>query len=388
MPTTTAPTLLHRLGHAAAGIAAGFVASALVVAIVSAAVVTRPARPRLVAEDASGHLRRIAIHYAPTMHARTLPVWRALFTALPADVEVAVAVQGPRDFARFTAALADAGVPARARFRMVVVDQPITTWSRDRMAALTGDAVLAPPMVTTATGARAGDWAAPFAIARTVYGKQPAIAPFVFEGGDLAASRGVLFADANLVGRNLGRDVGGGDATRAGLEAALARTFAQRIVFLGDAQGEVPEHHIMMYMVPLDDHRVLVGDVREGARLLAAERARSGATVPVDADVEAHARRFDHVAALLAARGFEVARMPVVVLPGAGSYVTYTNALFDRDPGGPVVYLPTYDLPALDDVAAARYRALGYRVVPIDVSSVYQLNGSLGCLVNVMARAR
>jgi hypothetical protein len=67
--------------------------------------------------------------------------------------------------------------------------------------------------------------------------------------------------------------------------------------------------------------------------------------------------------------------------------VTYTNALFDRDAGGPVVYLPTYDLPALDRAAVALYKLLGARVVPIDVSTVYRLNGSLGCLVNVMARA-
>jgi hypothetical protein len=301
---------------------------------------------------------------------------------LPADVEVAVAVERPQDFARFTAALAESGVPARERFRPVIVGEPITTWSRDRMAALEGDAVLAPPRVTAATGARAGDWAAPFAIARDILGKQPELASFVFEGGDLAASRGVLFADANLIGRNLGR----GDATRAHLEAALRRTFAQDVVFLGDAPGEVPEHHIRMYAVPLDDHRVLVGDVRLGARLLAAEQQRSGVTVPVDPDLDAHARRFDRVAELLAARGFVVARMPVVVLAGAGSYVTYTNALFDRTGIGPIVYLPTYGLPTLDDDAAARYRALGFWVLPIEVTSIDRQNGSLGCLVNVKAR--
>jgi hypothetical protein len=43
-------------------------------------------------------------------------------------------------------------------------------------------------------------------------------------------------------------------------------------------------------------------------------------------------------------------------------------------------------LTALDRAATDRYTPLGYRVVPIDVSTVYTLNGSLGCLVNVMAR--
>src|SRR5687767_1140737 len=58
----------------------------------------------------------------------------------------------------------------------------------------------------------------------------------------------------------------------------------------------------------------------------------------------------------------------------------------DRDATGPIVYLPTYRIPALDRAATDSYTALGYCVVPIDVSTVYTLNGSLGCLVNVMAR--
>jgi hypothetical protein len=176
------------------------------------------------------------------------------------------------------------------------------------------------------------------------------------------------------VGRNLGR----GDATRAHLESELAHTFAEDVVWLGDAIGEVPQHHIMMYMVPLDDTHVLVGDVRSGL----------GASVAHDPDVELMTARFDRVAALLAAKGFAVTRIPVVVLPGAGSYITYTNAVFDRDArGAKVVYLPTYEEPALDAEATRIYESLGYRVVPIDVSSIYTLNGSLGCLVNVLSRS-
>ncbi len=358
------------------GVLAGALASVLVV-MAAAAFAPRPPAPRLVPEDASGHLRRIAIHYAPAMDGRVMPVWRELFAALPGDVEVVVAVGKSADFDRLVGRLRADGVPHLARFRRVVVDRPITTWSRDRMAAL-DRGVLAPPRVQVASGARAGDWDAPFAIARAVYGAEPRIAELVFEGGDLAASRSFVFADANLIGRNLGRGV----ATRAHLEASLRRTFGQELVWLGDAPGDVPEHHIMMYMVPLDDHTVLVGDARLGRRLAGTAYGELGP----DPDFELHAARFDRAAAQLAARGFTVVRAPVVVLDGAGSYVTYTNALFDRDAGGPVVYLPTYDVPALDRAAAELYESLGARVVPIDVSTVYRLNGSLGCLVNVMAR--
>ena len=80
-------------------------------------------------------------------------------------------------------------------------------------------------------------------------------------------------------------------------------------------------------------------------------------------------------------------RVPALVLAGGGSFVTYTNALFDRQGGHRIVYLPTYALPALDQAARRFYEALGFEVRPVDVSSIYRLNGSLGCLVNVLARS-
>lgn len=137
----------------------------------------------------------------------------------------------------------------------------------------------------------------------------------------------------------------------------------------------------MMYAVPLEDHTVAVGDVRAGMAIL-------GDTELVLDDAERQAPRFDRAAELLAARGFHVVRVPALVLAGRGSFATYTNALFDRRAGGKrVVYLPTYALPALDAAGRSFYEAQGFEVIPIDVSTIYRLNGSLGCLVNLLARA-
>lgn len=346
----------------ARGIAAGVAASALIALLVGATS-TQP-RAALVPEDASGRLQRIAIHYTPAMDDQAMPVWKQLFLALPDDVQVEVAVPSQRDYDRFIR-----GVGAARRFHPVIVGHPITTWSRDRMAALDDGHVLAPPRVGTPSGERAGDWDVPFAIAKA-HGDRPRLSDVVFEGGDLAASAHRIFADANLVTHNLGR----GDATPAHLKASLEHTFRQELIWLGDAVGDVPEHHIMMYMVPLDDTHALVGDVRMGMGSRAAH------------DATDHAAQFERVAKELEAHGIAVTRIPVVVLPGAGSYVTYTNALFDRRDGKKVVYLPTYREPVLDAQARAIYERLGYAVVPIDVSSIYTLNGSLGCLVNVLAR--
>lgn len=71
------------------GVVAGAAVSLVVVVIVGA-FHRAPPVPRLVPEDASGHLRRIAIRYVPAMDGHALPVWHALFRVLSDDVEVAV----------------------------------------------------------------------------------------------------------------------------------------------------------------------------------------------------------------------------------------------------------------------------------------------------------
>ncbi|HET9624191.1 MAG TPA: agmatine deiminase family protein [Kofleriaceae bacterium] len=335
---------------------------------------------RLVAEDASAPLARVAIHYAPASDRVALGVWRQWLAVLPPRVEVDVEVAAAPDFDRLVGKLAEAGVGHLDRLHPVVVGTPITTWSRDRYAATVDDAghgaILAPPRIATPSPSRAGDARSPFAISQALYHRDPHVADIVFEGGDLAATPRWIFADANLVARNVAR----GQADRASIEAELHRRFAQEVVWLGDRVGDVPRHHIMMYAVPLDDTTVAVGDVRAGVALL------GDAKLELD-DVDVQAARFDRAARQLAERGFRAVRVPALVLAGGGSFVTYTNAVFDRRADGTrVVYLPTYALPALDAAATAFYVAQGFAVVPIDVSAIYRLNGSLGCLVNVLAR--
>jgi hypothetical protein len=359
-----------------AGIAAGLVVSALVVRI---AACFHPHRPhtRLVAEDASAALKQVAIHYAPSADRVAMPVWKQLFAVLPANIEVEVEVAQRSDFDRLIELLGT--TPHLDRLHPVVVGAPITTWARDRYASMVDDRgggeILAPPRTEAPFVARAGDARSPDAISRELYHRDARIADIVFEGGDLAATPDYVFADVNLAARNLGR----AQADRPAIEHELHSRFAQQLIWLGDVLGDVPRHHIMMYMVPLDAHTVAVGDIRAGVALLSDE------TLVLD-DVELEARRFDRAAELLAARGFRVVRMPVLVLAGAGSFVTYTNALFDRRGDQRIVYLPTYAQPSLDAAAQKIYESEGFEVHTIDVASIYRLNGSLGCLVNVLAR--
>jgi hypothetical protein len=338
-----------------------------------------------VRED-GGALRAVVIHYAPAAATLSLATYRDLLRALPAEVAVHVACATETDCATFRAGLAAAGVPHLDRLRPVIVGVEVTTWSRDRFAAKALGApapgrleVLAPPREETPFESRAGDGVVPFAVARAL-GAPVRTASFAFEGGDLASTATHLFVDVNLLQRNEGR----GPATRAALTQALQAEFRQEVVFLGEHFGDVPQHHIMMYLAPLGGRRVLVGDVAAGLRLLDADPA-ARAAVAADRS-PATAARFEHAARALSAAGFAVTRAPVVVLEGGGAYVTYTNALFATERGRSVVYLPTYALAGLDRAAADLYRALGYEVRPIDVSALWRQNGSLGCLVNVIQR--
>ena len=165
-------------------------------------------------------------------------------------------------------------------------------------------AAVAPPRTEAVFASRAGDARSPYALSQALYHRDPQVADIVFEGGDLAATPRWIFADANLVARNVGR----GAADRASIEAELHRRFGQELVWLGAAAVDVPRHHIMMYAVPLDDQTVAVGDVRAGVALLGASR------LLLD-DVAVQARRFDHAAELLAARGFRIVRVPASCWP-------------------------------------------------------------------------
>jgi hypothetical protein len=66
--------------------------------------------------------------------------------------------------------------------------------------------------------------------------------------------------------------------------------------------------------------------------------------------------------------------------------ITYNNILIDERDGREIVYMPVYNVPPLDETAAAIYRGLGFEVHTVDVSQVYDLGGALRCMVNVTQR--
>ena len=67
-------------------------------------------------------------------------------------------------------------------------------------------------------------------------------------------------------------------------------------------------------------------------------------------------------------------------------YVTCINAIVETRGAQRRIYMPTYQMPALDAAARKVFEGAGLEVVPVDVSMVYRHTGSLRCLVGVVAR--
>lgn len=360
--------------------------AALVLFVSPAPTISASVTPVRLVPDNGGALQEIALHFTPAMEREVAPSYRDLLRALPSSVTVRVVVQRREHFARFVALARRWGVVrATARLSPVEVGHPITTWSRDRYTLARRGAerrlLVRPRPDDHAPALRKNDWLAPFALARELgpslrVSKQP----LIFDGGDLTATSRFVFATALLGHRNRGGELG--DA--ATLRRWLRRATGLEPVLIGQRAEEVPGHHIGMFVTPLDDHTVLVGDARAGLALAA--QLPGVEALPLDRTPET-AAKFERVAHGLRRRGFRVIRTPLLPMTDGLTYITYNNALLERRAGGALhAYMPTFGVPSLDRRGRQVYEALGVTVHPIDVSGIFRHNGTVRCLVNVLER--
>jgi len=345
--------------------------------------------PARLLSDADGALAELLVHYTPEAAGYVLPCYADFFRALPPEVRVRVACPDREAFAGFLKAMKKSGVPAPERFRPLVMGAPITPWAKDRFvvqASATKGApavILVPPRPEETSRARRNDWWVSWYLGRRYAGRYTVRrARMLFDGGDLAASEDVVFADANLLAKNVGALF----RSREEFIAYLAAETGKRVVLLGEAPGDVPEHHIGMYLAPLGRKTVAVGDAGLAAKLLR-EAGREGLLTELGADLSPErVARFANPARLLEEQGFRVVRLPLLPLSTPKVFVTYTNLVMERREGRGIVYLPVYGIDVLDAAARSTFEAEGFEVRPVDVSAVYACRGSLRCLVNVLAR--
>lgn len=406
----------NRVGalYAALGIGLGLVAALAVLLLVSHRRAPPPPAPAkklaggLLRED-SGALDEILVHYVPRLEPLVADAYADFLGTLSPSTRVVVVV--PKD-------ASDAGTPATvsaareglarllaridpsgglaARTRVVDVDGPISVWSKDRAL------VLAPDDTATRTGfvipvppdprwkERANDWRTLEQVAGAMpdrfYVRQ---LPIEFDAGDFDVAGDEVLVDDNLVTKNARRGVADVGELRRLLEGAFARP----VVVLGHVDGDVPRHHMSMYVAALSGpggRVALVGDPRE-ARALVGDPFVPGESDPDTGEAlradfsDATVARFDAAAVGLTAAGWRVVRIPEVPFLDK-TYMAYTNGVYETRGGARIAWMPTFDLPALDARARQVYESVGWQVRPVRARQLYAYHGTIGCLVNVLAR--
>ena len=338
--------------------------------------------------ECDGAIRSIAIQYC-TGAEFTHDAYRQFLRALPPDVSVYVLCPSSREYE----ALHRAVSPVPARLIPVVVDHPITCWSRDRWIALNnqrkGSLLLCPQAEEAAPvwPLRQGDQRVAFDLGEYLRNAAPlanisaARAEIDFDGGDFLADGENVFVTPNVARRNLGRAV----SDRESLRRVLRDRLRRNIVLLDDA----PDHHAGMFMASAGGRTMLVGDVRLGREMEAAISPALLQKLPGGPDFsESAQRRFDRVAEQAAALGYRVIRIPTLCSADAKTYLTYVNGIIDDRAGQKRVYMPIYRGAEAMNAAAERvWRQIGCDVTPIDCTGVFPHLGTLHCLVNVLERS-
>jgi hypothetical protein len=333
--------------------------------------------------DCDGAIRELVIQYTPDSAEIVLNPYREFLRQLPADVIVHVVC---REQADFDALAAHVGKTA-CKLNPVLVDHELTSWSRDRWVALAPAGSASAFTLLTPKGELGADvWAARKGderIAEDLAGALPDIAAFrselFFDGGDLVGDGETYFVTPNVRLRNLHITV----KTEEELQRRLEELLGRKVVLLRDA----PDHHACMYMMPVGDRTVVVGDPRMARDMLTADEI-AGLPIPKGADFsEATLAKFDAVAEQCREAGYTVKRIPLAPGNDGRVFLTPVNAILDQRDGKRTVYMPRFDhADKLNAAAAHVWQELGYEVRPVDCSDCYKYSGSLRCLVNVLRR--
>jgi hypothetical protein len=383
---------------AVTGIALGLCAAFLVVRLApKAAPAPLKTEPEALAgtvlvED-RGVIDEVLVHYTRRAEPLVAATYRGfLLTLDPSTHVVGVVAHGEADAFRAFLTRLDPGGALEARTRIVETDGPISVWSKDRALVSpdphgrTGLLVPMPPDGQWVE--RLNDWHTLAAVASAIpdryYVRE---LPLLFDAGDFAVTGDRVVIDANLFAKNRARGVASPEAMRD----VVAKLLHRDVVMLGHDDGDVPRHHLSMYMAPLGDGVALVGDPT-AALPIVGESYAPGDVSP-DTGEALHAdfgpvmlARFERAAKDLAAAGFHVVRIPTVAFDDK-TYFAYTNGVYETRGGKKIAWVPQYGHRALDAIAMKIYADLGWETHPVDVSAEWPLHGTIGCLANVLARS-
>jgi N-dimethylarginine dimethylaminohydrolase len=360
-----------------------------------------------VLSDTTGKLDEVVLQYSSSLAAEVLPTYRSFLKQLCRTTVVHVVCETDAQVDAFRQMLEGWRIENMERFKLINADKQITVWARDRFVVkATKDnqrkrLVVLPCLPQSDGEDRLNDKQVPALIAKcTGEAIETRESSLFFEGGNIVTSDGFLFTGhSTLTDSRFSSDE---DAIRQ-----LEKEFGKKIVVIGSDEVREPEEHIDMYLTPIDDKTVLLGDPALGKSILAAAKRSKqleneqpaqddsreqsaepdpqGRVGPVPADNGELDSLYASASKQLTKKGFKVERIPIL-LDEYGYTVTYNNVIMEVRRGKRIVYMPVYGLQELDAAAQKKYESLGFKVKPVDVSKIYRFGGTLRCVTNVLAR--
>lgn len=350
--------------------------------------------PAPLGED-RGRITRVVMQYQPAAGPLVAPIYAQFLSAVGKDVDVVWVVGQQSDLQDLQTRLGPRW-PA-GRCQSLVIGKAISTWSKDRFVAMRvpggpGAPVLcAPGRTRTANPLRTNDQEVPYRLAldaRHLCGVRET--DIDFDGGDFLATARHLFASPTIFEKNPPK-AGARARTTAELTDYLSRKMSRKITWLGNTPREAPPHHVGMFLTVIGQ-KAAVGDVRLAEAVAAAHpetltalQPAGGAAAPAfRADL---CTRLDRIVRQMQSLGYTVVRVPLLPSATPRAWMSYNNGIVETRGHATIFYMPTFGAPALDAAAADIFRAkLGCTVMPIDCAKIWQLGGSLHCLVNVVER--
>ncbi len=363
------------------GILLGLMISALLAAYLPSGRDTTSRPEGVLLSDCDGVLDQIVLHYTTDSASIVGETYRQFLSQLPETTTVHVVCPKQDDFDHLVDRLGQTHI----RLKPLIVDHPVTCWSRDRWIAMADGnrATLLTPREELGADVwveRAGDGKVGADLAAGLQNVRHRRSSLLFDGGDFVTDDRVAVVTPDVLKRNLQQTV----QTRLELIERLEKTLGRRVVLFDRA----PDHHAGMFMMTLGNGHVLVGDPDAGKRLVQ-KAGLDPKSLCGDGGADfskSTAADFDSVADRCRTEGYAVHRIPVVPGKDGRTYLSYLNVILDQRDGVRTVYLPVFGEPALDEPAAQTWRSLGFKVHAVDCSSTYPHFGSLRCLVNVLRR--
>ena len=354
--------------------------SAILLGLLAAIAVVLPIRPQTgiprgdILSDCDGQIRTIAINYVAGADFAS-DVYRSFLPQLPAGVHVFVLCPDERAFGELRTRVG----PMVAQLQPVIVNHPMTPWSRDRWVTLRRD----PGAILLLSNSEEGSEIWPqrkgdeqLASDLSVREGSPWIvrpSGLFFDGGDFVNDDRTAFIAPGAIRRNLHSTV----ASEVELIERLSTLVGRRIVLLPDA----PDHHAGMFMMAAGDNTMLVADP-------SLARSLPHLPLPGDADFSPETQaRYDSVAAAATAAGYRVVRLPQIPAADGKTFLTYLNVIIDQRAGRRIAFMPVFDgCDALNSAAREVWQGLGYQVRPVNCTGSFRQFGNLRCLVNVLER--